>query len=259
MAMKVEEVMTKNPVFFHETDFMTHARQVMRDMHKRTIPVVDNKKRVVGLLTEKDLLNIYSTKSNVTVEGFASAFPSVYPDMDVMQAAKLMTDAGIGRVPVLRSGQDKTLVGILSIVDIFRNMDLNKIPSKKIREIMTADVKTCSPKDSVAKVWMNMKTTGFSGYPVVKDGKLLGMITRRNIINAGYARIEREDEHGTKSTMSPHVEKIMSTPAYSISSEADLKEAILAFLKLDVGRLSVVEEGKLAGIVDRNDIIKALY
>jgi CBS domain-containing protein len=257
--MKVEEVMTKNPVFLHETDFMTHARQVMRDMHKRTIPVVDNKKRVIGLLTEKDLLNIYSTKSNVTVEGFASEFPSVYPDMDMMQAAKLMTEAGTGRVPILKSGQERTLVGILSMVDIFRNLDLNKIPSKKIGEIMTTDLKTCSPGDSIAKVWINMKMTGFSGYPVVKNGKLLGMVTRRNIINAGYARIEREDEHGTKSTMSPPVEKIMSTPVYTISPEADLKEAIQAFLKLDVGRLSVVENGKLAGIVDRNDIIKALY
>ncbi len=66
--MKVEEVMTKNPVFLHDTDFMTHARQVIRDRHKRTLPVVDNKNRLIGILTEKDILNIYSTKSNVTVQ-----------------------------------------------------------------------------------------------------------------------------------------------------------------------------------------------
>ncbi len=256
--MKVEEVMTKNPVFLHDTDFMTHARQVIRDLNKRTLPVVDNKSRVIGILTEKDILNIYSTKSNVTVEGFASEFPEVYPDMDMMHAAKLMMDANLGRVPVLKSGQDKTLVGILSIVDIFRNLDLNKIPSKKIREIMITDVKTCSTWDSIAKVWLNMKESGFSGYPVVKEGQLIGMITRRNIIRAGYARIEKEDEHGTKSSMSPPVKKIMSTPAYTLSPQATLKEAIQAFLKLDVGRLSVVDNNELVGIVDRNDIIKAV-
>ncbi len=255
--MKVVEIMTSNPVFLHDIDFMTHARQVMRDQHKRTMPVVDSKNRVIGVLTEKDILNIYSTKSNVTVEGFASEFPPVYRDMEIMHAAKLMLDADMGRVPILNSGQDKTLVGILSMVDIFRNLDPDKIPSKKIKEIMTTDVKTCSPKDSIAKVWINMKSTGYSGYPVVKDGKILGMVTRRNIINAGYARIEREDEHGTESTMSPPVEKVMSAPAYTISPEATLKEAIQAFLKLDVGRLSVVEDGKLVGIIDRNDIIKA--
>ncbi|MCZ7380184.1 MAG: CBS domain-containing protein [Candidatus Methanoperedens sp.] len=254
--MIVKNVMTKNPVFIHDTEFMTHARQLMRDRHFRTVPVVDNKNRVVGVLNEKELLNIYSTKSNVTVEGFISEFPFVYPDMDVMQAARLMIEAGVGRAPVLKSGQEMTLAGILSMVDIFRNLDLDKIPPKKISEVMTTDVKTCSPKDNVAKVWLNMKETGFSGLPVVRNGELIGMVTRRNIINAGYARIEREDEQGTRSSMSPPVEKIMSTPAYSLTPETSLKDAVQAFRKLDVGRLSVVNGGKLAGIVDRSDIIK---
>jgi len=255
--MKVKDVMTKNPVFLQDSDFMTQARQVMRDRHFRTMPVVDAKKRVVGILTEKELLNIYSTKSNVTVQGFTSEFPFVYPEMDMMEAAKLMIEADMGRVPVLKSGQDMTLAGLLSVVDIFRNLKPEKIPNKKLHEIMTTDVKTLSPKDNIAKAWMNMKQTGFSGFPVVKNGELVGMLTRRNIINAGYARIEREDNQGTKSTMSPAVEKIMSTPAYSLSSESTLAEAIQAFLKLDVGRISVTNDGKLVGIVDRNDIIKA--
>ena len=255
--MIVKNVMTKNPVFIRDTEFMTHARQLMRDRHFRTLPVVDNKNRVIGILNEKELLNIYSTKSNVTVEGFTSEFPFVYPDTDMMQAARLMIEAGIGRVPVLKSGQDMTLVGILSMVDIFRNLNLDKIPSKKISDVMTTDVKTCSPKDNVAKVWLNMKETGFSGFPVVRNGELIGMVTRRNIINAGYARIEREDEQGTRSSMSPPVEKIMSTPAYSLNAEMSLKEAVQAFMKLDVGRLSVLNGGKLTAIVDRSDIIKA--
>ncbi len=255
--MKVEEAMTKNPVFIQDTDFMTHARQVMRDRHYRTLPVINAKKRVIGILTEKELLNIYSTKSNVTVEGFTSEFPYIYPEMGLMEAAKLMMDAGMGRVPVLKSGQDMTLVGLLSVVDIFRNLKTDKIPDRKIHEIMTTNVKTCSNKDHISKVWLNMKQTGISGFPVLKNGELVGMVTRRNIINAGYARIEREDNQGTKSTMSPPVEKIMSTPAYTLSSEASLAEAIQAFMKLDVGRISITNDGKLIGIVDRNDIIKA--
>lgn len=254
--MKVEEVMTKKPIFLYNSDFMTHARQVMRDRHLRTLPVLDDNKRVIGILKEKELLNIYSTKSNVTIDGYLSGFPEVYPDDDMMETAKLMIEVDLGRVPVLTSGEDRELAGILSLVDIFRNMDPDKIPEKKVSEIMTRDVITCSPKDNVAKVWLNMKQRELSGFPVIKDGELIGMVTRRNIINAGYARIEREDEHGTKSTMAPPVEKIMSTPAYTISSSTLLKEVIQVFLKLDVGRISVVDD-KLVGIVDRSDIIKA--
>jgi CBS domain-containing protein len=116
------------------------------------------------MLSEKDALNIYSTKSNVTVEGFTSGFPEVYPDMDIMHAAKIMVDADVGRVPVIRSGQDKTLAGILSTVDIFRNMDLDRSPKKKIEDVMTRNVISCSPKDSIAKVWLNMKEMSLSGW-----------------------------------------------------------------------------------------------
>ncbi len=257
--MKVEEIMTKNPIFLRNTDFMTHARQVIRERHKRTLPVVDSKNRTIGILTEKEILNIYSTKSNVTVDGFTSTAPEVYPDMDMMHAAKLMIDVGLGRVPVIKSSRDSTLVGILSMVDIFNNLDLDGVPSKNVEEIMTRKVITCSPKDNVAKIWLDMRELGFSGFPVVKERKVVGMITRRNIINAGYARIEREDEHGTKSTMSPRVESIMSTPAYTIPPQTTLKDAIREFLRLDVGRLSVVDDdGMLVGIIDRNDIVKAL-
>ena len=255
--MKVVQVMTVNPVFLHDSDFMTHARQVMRDRHLRTLPVVDGNKKVTGILEEKELLNVYSTKSNVTVDGFASGFPDIYPEMDMMDACKLMINAGLGRVPVLKSSQDKTLTGILSIADIFGSMKPDKIPLMDIGDIMTTAVKTCSPKDNIAKVWLNMKETGFSGFPVVRKDEIIGMVTRRNIINAGYARIEREDEHGTNLTMAPPVEKVMSTPAYTISPDKPLNEAIQAFLKLDIGRISVVNEGKLVGIIDRSDIIKA--
>lgn len=255
--MKVKEVMTKNPVFLQDTDFMTHARQIMRDRHYRTLPVVDEKNRVLGVLTERELLNIYSTKSNVTVKGFTSEFPFVYPEMEVMEAARLLIEAEVGRAPVLKSGQEMVLAGILSVVDIFRGMNMEKVPRKKLNEIMTRDVITCSNKDPVSRVWMRMKDTGLSGFPVLKNGELVGMVTRRNIIKAGYARIEREDDHGTRSTMSPPVEKIMSTPAYTLSDEATLEEAIQAFMKLDIGRISITNNGKLIGIVDRNDIIKA--
>lgn len=255
--MKVVDIMTSNPVFLHDSDFMTHARQVMRDRHLRTLPVVDGSNRVTGMLEEKELLNVYSTKSNVTVGGFTSGFPYIYPETDMMEAAKLMINAGLGRVPVLKSSQDNTLAGILSIADIFRNMKPEKIPAINIGKIMTVSVKTCSPEENIAKVWLNMRETGFSGFPVVRKKEVIGMVTRRNIINAGYARIEREDEHGTKSTMAPPVEKVMSTPAYTISPDKTLQEAINVFLKLDIGRISVVNDGKLVGIIDRSDIIKA--
>lgn len=257
--MHVQDIMTREPVYVREKDFMTHIRQVMRDHHYRTLPVVDEKKRVKGILTDKDLLNITSTRSNITVEGYASLCPTVTPETDMLKAAELMIQAEASRVPVVKSVHDSTLVGILSIVDIFRNLDIEKVPDRKVGEIMTRNVVTCSYKDRVAKVWRNMRELGYSGIPVVRGGTLIGMVTRRNIIRAGYARIELEDAHGTRAITSPIIQKIMSTPPYTITENTSIKDAIRMFLKLDVGRISVVKDRGLIGIVDRYDLVKACF
>jgi CBS domain-containing protein len=52
------------------------------------------------------------------------------------------------------------------------------------------------------------------------------------------------------------IEKLMSSPIYSIKPDASLASAIELMRKYDIGRISVVDEGKLVGIVDRNDLIK---
>jgi len=49
----------------------------------------------------------------------------------------------------------------------------------------------------------------------------------------------------------------MSSPIFSLGPEASLADAIELMLKHDMGRISVVDNGKLVGIVDRNDLIKS--
>jgi CBS domain-containing protein len=57
--------------------------------------------------------------------------------------------------------------------------------------------------------------------------------------------------------MQMRVEKFMSSPLYSIKPEESVRAAIELMLKHDVGRISVVDNGKLVGIADRNDLIKS--
>ncbi|MDI6888145.1 MAG: CBS domain-containing protein [Methanocellales archaeon] len=256
ILIKVQDVMSKSPVFIKGTEFMTKARQLIRDRHFRSLPVVDDEKRVMGLITRQDVLRVTSTKSNVTVDGFALECPTITPDMDMLEVAQIMLTAKLGRLPVVKSVHDRTLVGIISIVDIFKHINLDRVPVKMVGEVMSTDVKVCHPKDPVSKVWANMDEFGYSGFPVVKRGKLIGMVTRRDIIKAGYARMGKENEHGGRMSSSPPVEKIMSTPVYTVHPGTSLKEAAELMLTHDIGRLPVIENDKLVGIVDRYDLIR---
>lgn len=256
--LTARDVMEKRPEFIGADDFMTRARQLMRDHHHRTLPVVNGMKKVLGIITEKDILNITSTKSNVTVNGYITETPVITSEMDIAQAARLMMDAMITRIPVVASEGDRTLVGIISIVDIFNNLDISQIPGRTVEEFMSTKVKTCFPVDSLAKIWMNMIQEGYSGFPVVdKHNKPIGMITRYDIIRSGGVRIEREDEHGSRIGTSSVVSRIMSTPPFTISPDAPLNEAIEMMIRLDVGRLLVTNPERLVGIIDRHDIVRA--
>lgn len=259
--MIVKEIMSENPVYVTENDFITHARQLIRDRYFRSLPVVDKQNRVIGILTDQDVLKIYSTRSNVTISGFVQEYPIITPETEITNAVRLMLKAEQEVLPVVKSLQDKTLIGIVSIVDIFKNLFIiKKAPSIKVGRIMTTDVITCSNKDPVSKVWLNMNQYGYSGIPVLSDkGELVGIITQRDVIKAGYARLKKEDERGLHSSGSPKVERIMSTPVHTVTPETSIKDAIELLLQFEIGRLIVVDKihnNKMVGIIDRYDLIK---
>ena len=256
-SLHVQDVMQKHSACVNDNDFMTYARQLMRDYHHKILPVVNENKIVLGVISEKDVLNITSTKSNITVKGFVTETPVITEYMNLKQTAKILSESGFTAIPVVYSLDDRTLKGVISVVDIFNNLNPLNIPENIIDESMTRNVKTCTPDEPLAKIWNNMIREGYSGYPVVdKHNFPLGMITRRDIINSGKIRIEREDEHGTRIGTSTNVSRIMSTPSYNISPEASIRDAIEMMIKYDVGRLCVVDQDKLVGIIDKHDVVR---
>ncbi|MBW6518102.1 MAG: CBS domain-containing protein [ANME-2 cluster archaeon] len=251
------EVMDNHPVSINVDDYVTHARQLMRD-HHMTLIVVDDNKTVQGIISEQDILNITSTKSNITVSGYTTQIPVITGDMVIKQAAAIMIQSRISLAPVLASAADRILCGALTIAGIFKNLSPSDVPDRQVKELFTTMVHTCSSDDHLAKVWTNMIEKGYSGYPVLDDhNKLVGMVTRYDIIKSGGVRIEREDEHGSRMGTSSRVSRIMSTPVYTIAPEASIKDAIGMMIKLDVGRLCVTNRDKLVGIITRYDVVKA--
>ena len=135
------------------------------------------------------------------------------------------------------------------------NIDLERIPEKQVLEIMTTKVVTTRPDDHITRIWDLMIEEDFTGLPVVKDDRTIGMITRFDMLK-GTARIGKESERRPSDSMQMPVEKFMSTPLYSVKPEDNVRSVIELMLKHGVGRMSVVDDGMLVGIVDRNDLIK---
>ncbi len=267
--MKVRDLMTPNPVTVPINMAVTRVRSILREEDFRCVPVV-NGERLAGLITRGDILQISSTRSNIEARGVMEK-PEVilFPEMDIFKASKLLIRAKEIQAPVVKSGADMKLIGILSVFDILLGFIESKVPPKKntIGEVLTQKVVTCDVKDPLSKVWNKMDESGFSGLPVMKKDKLIGIITRKDLIRYGHARIIKES--GDVKRAMP-VEKIMQTPPLVATKDMSIEKAADIMTRRDVGRLPVVEnpvyvkndperakEAKLVGIVSREDILKA--
>ncbi|MET1124054.1 MAG: CBS domain-containing protein [Archaeoglobaceae archaeon] len=112
----------------------------------------------------------------------------------------------------------------------------------RVRDVMTREVLTVTPETRVAEVLELMLKHKHLGYPVVEDGRIVGVVTLKDIINAN------PDDP---------VANVMSRSVVTISPDATAFEAFKLMSENEIGRLLVTEDGKLVGIVTRSDIMKA--
>lgn len=261
--------MTSNPVTVSISTTATRVRSIFREEGFRCIPVVEND-HLKGLITRGDILNISATKSNIEARGVMK-HPKLFltPEMDVMDAARKIISSEEIQAPVVESSAKMKLVGILSVVDILRSLiEKGTKPHKKtLGEIKTKNVVSCDYQDPVSKVWNKMDESGFSGLPVLKKGKLIGIITRKDLINSGHTRIGKESDEVKRSIP---VEKVMQTPPVVGNLDMPVEEAAELMVQLDIGRFPVVKnavfvkkepyrskESELVGIVAREDILES--
>lgn len=108
---------------------------------------------------------------------------------------------------------------------------------------MTSDVvhvEIPGNRDDVLKI---LKRTGISGVPVIKSKKLVGIITRKDLLQK-----PEETQLGL----------LMTTKPVTISPDADIREAARLLITRRIRRLPVVESGKLVGLLSVADIIHAI-
>ncbi|WP_265444441.1 CBS domain-containing protein [Acetivibrio straminisolvens] len=121
-------------------------------------------------------------------------------------------------------------------------------PVERAKDIMSSPVKTVSFDSSIDEANKIMLRYGHSGLPVVKDGILCGIISRRDI--------EKARLHGFGS--SP-VKAYMTKNVITIDPETPIKAIENLLVEHNIGRLPVVSGNKLLGIVTRTDIIATFF
>jgi CBS domain-containing protein len=118
----------------------------------------------------------------------------------------------------------------------------------KVQDVMTYDVQTCSPETNLAAAAMQMWRGDFGVMPIVAGGKVVGMITDRDICIA--AATKHRDPANIR------VKEVISGQVYGCSPDTDIHEALKIMQQKQVRRLPIIsaEDGRLAGILSMNDV-----
>lgn len=117
--MQVKELMSKNIASVTPDTPIVEVAKIMKKMNIGSVPVCDGDK-VIGILTDRDIV-LRDVAMGKNVEGVTAkdvmtvGISTAEPEMDIHEAARLMSDKQVRRLPVV---DDDRLVGMLALGDI---------------------------------------------------------------------------------------------------------------------------------------------
>jgi CBS domain-containing protein len=149
--MKVEEVMTRKVITLKSTQTISEAVNELAEHHISGAPVQDENGKTVGIVTEKDILNAMKTKTK--------SIEMVYPSLSVVSVAFVESES-----------IKETMAAFTEIANI------------KVSEIMVRDYVFAEKGTDISKVIEVMGLRGINRVPVLDSGKLVGIVSRADII-----------------------------------------------------------------------------
>lgn len=117
---------------------------------------------------------------------------TIRPDSTIETAANLLKLERIGALVVSEDGEH--VAGILSERDIVRGL-VDKgvgLLEAKVADLMTSEVKSCAPDDSIQEIMSEMTRSRIRHLPVLNGGKLIGIISIGDVVKNRLEELQTE-------------------------------------------------------------------
>ncbi|MDI6820327.1 MAG: CBS domain-containing protein [Candidatus Hodarchaeaceae archaeon] len=156
------------------------------------------------------------------------------------EALELLRKLGASAVPVVKQGTGE-LVGMVTLRKLFEHPDEDQLAM-----LVDRDVATVTPDDSLEEAAKRLLASHVRRLPVLKDGRLVGIITVRDIVYRAIAAMNIEKP--ASDHMRPHV--------IAVWDGTPLRAAMEIMTLSNFRALPVIDEkGSLVGIIDDSDIV----
>jgi CBS domain-containing protein len=184
-------IMTQKVVSVGSTAKISDAIGLMTEKNLGGLPVVDDDNHVRAIITERDIAILFADRlSGVTVAQLMSEnVVTALSKTTIFEAERSMTTRGFRRLPIISDGK---VVGIITTMDVIRFFGSGEV-FKHLRSgtiiqvlntpaltIASKEVSTIEPDADVGQAAKIMRDKDLGAVPVVKDDKLVGIITERD-------------------------------------------------------------------------------
>ena len=192
----IREIMSSQLISIGEKSSVEDALKLMYEKNVGGLPVVDEENRIKALVTEHDFAKLVSgLNTGIKVEEFMS--PNVITangQISIEKTTKMMVQhGGFRKLPVV---QDSILVGMVTASDIMRYLgsgeafgkvvtgDIGEVMSQPIKNLVRRNIVFTDKETDLGAAADKMMENGVGALPVMEDGSLLGIITKRDFIRA---------------------------------------------------------------------------
>ena len=252
----------KKPISVSPNIPATRVRRIFRDTATRIVTVTSPDGKLLGVIYRSSIIMLTSAKSEALSRDIAEdPILTLEPTQTIAEAVTKMLKYDEWYTPVLRDNKLAGVLGLESIIDEGVKRYQEKLRELRVDDYMTSEkLITADPDEFIVNVIHRMNTHRYAGLPVVNShGRLVGIITQYDLIRKGYTRIELESESGPRK--GAKVRHAMTYSVFYLYPWSSILEAAETMIKRGIGRIPIVNtvnERRLIGILDREDVVKAI-
>lgn len=182
----IERIMTKHIISMHFKTSIKKASEIFRRDVTGLYPLVDSKK-LISLVSEWDFVKLVKKPLGIRVyEAMVEKPIFAKKDHSAYDVAKMMVRGGFRRLPIVQEG---IVVGIVTPADVLLHIDKNNLEDRfvfdktEVAEMMNKKPVAIGDEADIFSAVRVMKENKVGGLPVIQDDEIVGMITKRDVLD----------------------------------------------------------------------------
>jgi len=257
--ISVKDIFIKEFATVNENDPLSRCLDLFKKDSAQALAVLDEKGKYVGVIAQRWILRAKQDPATTKVRSLTRSAPRIETSTSLSKAAQLMIQSGVRQLPVF---EKEKLRGFITDENIIRNAVIQDWGKTTVDQIMTKAPHTIEATRSIGAVLSLFREQDISHVPVVEKGKLVGIISTRDIIEHIFQpnmRISRGDLVGESSrTLSIPAKGIMTSPVITVTPDTNLREVEKKMRNFNVHCLAVLANERLVGIVTKLDFLEPI-